>query len=171
MTTRSRLVFKLVVPTGSGSATTTRYVTTRGFRTLSTDTPASTYIEERVAKAGGFSRSLFSGSAMGGLIKPNYGVLTLNNEDGGLDTIATYAGGGGTVTCWWGEDGAAFPAGYTQVYVATIASVLVDFETVVIRQQDRFEQLNRPVVTATFAGTGSIEGTDTAARTTVWRSR
>jgi len=139
-------------------------VTTRGFRTLSTDTPASTYIEERVAKAGGFSRSLFSGSAMGGLIKPNYGVLTLNNEDGGLDTIATYAGGGGTVTCWWGEDGAAFPAGYTQVYVATIASVLVDFETVVIRQQDRFEQLNRPVVTATFAGTGSIEGTDTAAR-------
>lgn len=164
MTTRSRLVFKLVVPTGSGSATTTRYVTTRGFRTLSTDTPASTYIEERVAKAGGFSRSLFSGSAMGGLIKPNYGVLTLNNEDGGLDTIATYAGGGGTVTCWWGEDGAAFPAGYTQVYVATIASVLVDFETVVIRQQDRFEQLNRPVVTATFAGTGSIEGTDTAAR-------
>lgn len=164
MTTRSRLVFKLVVPTGSGSATTTRYVTTRGFRTLSTDTPASTYIEERVAKAGGFSRSLFSGSAMGGLIKPNYGVLTLSNEDGGLDTIATYAGGGGTVTCWWGEDGAAFPAGYTQVYVATIASVLVDFETVVIRQQDRFEQLNRPVVTATFAGTGSIEGTDTAAR-------
>lgn len=164
MTARSRLVFRLVAPTGVASATTTRYVTTRGFRTAASDTPASTYIEERVAKAGGFVRSLFSGGAMGGLIRPNYGVLTLNNEDGGLDTLATYAGGGGTVTCWHGEDGAAFPAGYTQVYTATIASVLVDFDSVVIRQQDRFEQLNRPIVTATFAGTGGLEGTDTAAR-------
>jgi len=164
VTARSRLVFRLVAPTGVASTTTTRYVTTRGFRTAASDTPASTYIEERVAKAGGFVRSLFSGGAMGGLIRPNYGVLTLNNEDGGLDTLATYAGGGGTVTCWWGEDGAAFPAGYTQVYTATIASVLVDFDSVVIRQQDRFEQLNRPIVTATFAGTGGLEGTDTAAR-------
>ena len=47
-------------------------------------------------------RSLFNGGSLGGLIKPNYGVLTLNNEDGGLDTLATYAGGGGEVTCWWG---------------------------------------------------------------------
>ncbi len=164
MTARSRLVFRLVVPTGVANSTTTRYVTTRGFRTGTSDTPASTYIEERVSKAGGFVRSLFNGGSLGGLIKPNYGVLTLNNEDGGLDTLATYAGGGGEVTCWWGEDGAAFPAGYSQVYTATIASVLVDFDSVVIRQQDRFEQLNRPIVTATFAGTGGIEGTDNAAR-------
>ena len=96
----SRLVFQLVVPTGSAGSTSTVYVSTRGFRTASTDTPASTYVQERVAKAGGFARSLFSGGALGGLIKPNYGVLVLNNEDGGLDTVASYAGGGGTVTCW-----------------------------------------------------------------------
>ena len=164
MTTRTRLVFRLVVPTGVAKTTSTLYVSTRGFRTASADTPASTYIEERVAKAGGFSRSLYSGGSLGGLIKPNYGVLVLNNEDGGLDTIASYAGGGGTVTCWWGEEGAAFPAGYTQVYAATIASVLVDLNTVTIRQQDRFEQLNRPIVTATFAGSGGLEGTDNGAR-------
>lgn len=160
----SRLVFRLVVPTGSAGSTSTVYVSTRGFRTASTDTPASTYVQERVAKAGGFARSLFSGGALGGLIKPNYGVLVLNNEDGGLDTVASYAGGGGTVTCWWGADGAAFPAGYTQVYSATIASVIVDMQTVTIRQQDRFEQLARPIVTATFAGSGGLEGSDTAAR-------
>ena len=160
----SRLVFQLVVPTGSAGATSTVYVSTRGFRTASTDTPASTYVQERVAKAGGFARSLFSGGALGGLIKPNYGVLVLNNEDGGLDQVASYAGGGGTVTCWWGADGAAFPAGYTQVYSATIASVIVDMQTVTIRQQDRFEQLARPIVTATFAGSGGLEGSDTAAR-------
>lgn len=162
--TRSRIVFKFVVPVDGNGNTSTYWAATSGFITGAADTPPITYIQARVKRAGSFARSLFSGGAMGGPIRPNYGTVTLANDDGALDQFAQFAGGGGHVTCWWGPEAGAFPADYTTLYVSSIASVVVDYDSVVVRQQDRFEALDRPVVTATFAGTGALEGTGTAAK-------
>lgn len=159
-----RLVFRIDVPINGSGDLSTYWATTHGWRTSASDTPASTYMPARVRRAGSFARSLFAGGAMGGLIRPNYGTLTLANDDGGLDAFAQYAGGGGTVTCYWGQQSAAFPTGYTVVYTASIASVVVDWDSVVIRQQDQFERLDRPIVTAMFAGTGGLEGSSGANR-------
>lgn len=161
-----RVVFRFDVTTNGDGDTATYYVTTRGFRTKPTDSPANTYIPERVAQggAGSYTRSMFGGNGMTGAIQSSKGVLKLNNEDGGLDEFAQYASSGGDVVCLLGDDSMAFPSGYFQLYASQIKAVLADFDAITVQQRDRTEAFNNPIVTATFAGTGGLEGTVTAAK-------
>lgn len=153
----SRFVFRFDLRVGPNDAT--YWFTTRGFRTTASDDPPLQYIEERVAKAGGYSRSLWGSGQQArasGAVTPSYGVITLANADGALDELAA-AAAGGTAVCWYGDDATAF-GDYVQVYAARVHSVLADFDSVHIRLRDRLQDLDKPILTATFAGTGGLEG-------------
>lgn len=157
MTSNSRFVFRFVLMVAG--VETTYWFATRGLRTSASDSPPLLYIEERVHRAGGYSRSLWgNGQAarVSGAVQPSFGVVTLANADGALDALAA-AAPGGAVTCWYGDDSLAF-ADYTQVYTARVHSVLADFDLVHIRQRDRLQDLGRPILTATFTGAGGLEG-------------
>lgn len=154
--TVSRFVFHYTLQV-AGGVSQTYYVTTHGFRTKATDTPANFYIEERVESAGSVKRGLFSGARAAGASSPSYGVTTLVNTDGGLDDFVKYAAGG-YVTCYYGDDTMAFPNDYAVVYTTKVFSVVADFEKVTVRYQDRISDLDKPVVTAMYAGTGKLEG-------------
>lgn len=158
--TISRVVFRFDLVVDSAGTEATYYASTHGFTTKPTDSPASTYIEESVAKggAGSYRRDLFSGARVAGGSAPSFGVIKLDNTDGRLDDFARYAAAGGTVRCYYGDDSMSFPAGYWLVYVSRISQVFADFETITIRQKDRAELLRTPIVTATFAGSGGLEG-------------
>lgn len=154
----SRFVFKYTLVVDTDGTTQDYYVTTHGFRTKATDTPANYYIEERVESAGSVKRSLFSGARVAGASSPSYGVTTLVNNDGGLDTFVKYAAGG-YVTCYYGDDTLTFPGGYTVVYTTKVFSVVApDFDKVHVRYQDRTSDLDKAVVTAMYAGTDGLEG-------------
>lgn len=144
--------------TVSGSAQTF-YVASSGWTTRPTDTPASTHIAGRLIDAGSLSRSLFSGARVAGATRPAFGMLRIVNADGALDAWAGYAAGGGKVIVRMGDEDAAYPAGYTTVYIAYVKRLSCTMRDIEIHLRDRSDLLDRPFLTRGFAGTGGAEGT------------
>lgn len=144
--------------TVSGSAQTF-YVASSGWTTRPTDTPASTHIAGRLLDAGSLSRSLFSGARVAGATRPAFGMLRIVNADGALDAWAGYAAGGGKVLVRMGDEDAAYPAGYTTVYIAYVKRLVCTMRDIEIHLRDRSDLLDRPFLTRGFAGTGGFEGT------------
>jgi hypothetical protein len=143
-----------------GGVPTTHYFGTTGFATRGTDTPAHTYVSGRLVSPGWIQRSLFSGSRMTGAVRPSYGALELANADGGLDAWIGHAVSGGRVTVRYGEEDAAYPAGYSTVYVAYIERMQADLQSVRLILRDRLAQaLDQPMVAQSFTGAGGLEGT------------
>lgn len=133
--------------------------TAMGFTTKPTDTPANTYVAGRLISAGSFRRELFSGKRVTGAVRPSFGELVLDNGDGGLDAWTGYGISGGQVTVRWGEHDAAYPAGYTTVFVCAAQYMVCDFKEIKLRLRDRLNLLEQPLVKTSFDGSGGLEGT------------
>lgn len=157
-----RFVVELTLTTDAEGGTTVFYYATSGFSTKSGDTPANTHIAGRVKNAGRLKRELFSGGRVIGAIKPNFGEVVLSNADGRLDVLTTYGASGGRVVVRWGDEGDAYPSEYATVYIAYVHSLLCKFKETRIRVRDRMQILEKPVVTASFDGSGGLEGTGVA---------
>ncbi len=155
----NRTIIEVTLTTDVGGGTTTFYFGTSGYTTKPTDTPANTYIAPRIKSVGSFRRELFSGSRVTGAVRPSFGEIVLMNGDGGLDAWMGYAISGSKVTVRIGDETAAYPVGYTTIYVAYAQHLIADFSEVRLRLRDRLHLLDQPVVTAQFAGTGGLEGT------------
>lgn len=132
---------------------------TAGFTTRPSDTPANAYVAARLKNAGTMRRELFSGTRVTGAVRPSFGELVLINADGGLDAWMGYGISGGKVVVRMGEEGAAYPAGYTTVYIAYAQHIVSDFREIRVRLRDRLNLLERPLVTGSFGGSGGLEGT------------
>lgn len=154
-----RTIIEVTLTTDSGGGTTTFYFGTSGYATKPTDTPANTYIAPRIKSVGSFRRELFSGSRVTGAVRPSFGEIVLMNGDGGLDAWMGYAISGSKVTVRIGDENAAYPAGYTTVYVAYAQHLVADFNEIRMRLRDRLHLLEQPLITTSFAGTGGLEGT------------
>lgn len=135
-----------------------RYVATTGFTTLPTDTPANTHIPARLASPGYFKQEIFSSARLTGAVRPSVGEIVIINNDGEYDDWIELGTAGGQVTVSMGEVGAAYPSGYSTVFIAYIANVLADFTEVRLRLRDKSFRLDKPVATETFQGTGDLEG-------------
>ena len=153
-----RYVAEITVVTDGAGTTATSYFGTSGFATKPTDTPADTYVAARLKSAGSLRRELFSGNRVFGAVRPAYGELVLINADGGLDTWINYGISGGKVTVRYGPEDGAYPADYATVYIAYAKSLHADFSEVRIKLRDRLYLMERPMVTATFDGSGGVEG-------------
>lgn len=137
-----------------------------GWTTLPTDTPANTWVRPRLIQAANFRRELFSGNRVFGAVQAAYGECKLANLDGGLDDFVRYGFDGRRYTIRMGNKGAAYPAAFTTILVATMKCATFDLtETsgaVRLLLRDRLVELDIPIAPALFAGTGATEGTSSA---------
>lgn len=154
-----RIVVEIETTIDAIGTVETHYYSTSGFSTKPTDTPANTYVAPRLKSAGNFRRELFSGTRVTGSVRPSFGEIVLFNNDAGLDDWLCYGVSGGKVTVRMGDETAAYPAGYTTLYIAYAQHIVADFSEIRIRLRDRLNLLEQPLVTASFAGTGGLEGT------------
>ena len=155
----SRFVAEITLTVDAIGTTQTFYFSTSGFATRPSDTPPNTYVAPRLKSAGTFQRELFTGSRVSGAVRPSFGEIVLFNNDGGLDAFMGYGVSGGKVTVRAGDEDAAYPAGYTTVYVAYAQHLVADFSEIRVRLRDRLLLLDQPLVTSQFTGAGGLEGT------------
>lgn len=159
-----RLVAEVTVAVDAAGTLQTFYFGTQGFTTRPTDTPANTEVLALLVDGGSFSRELFSGARVSGGVRSSFGELVLNNSAGLLDGWIAYGTGNGRVVLRSGTAAAAYPAGYTTVYVARIRSLRADFASLRLVLRDRSYLFDKPAVVQTFAGTGGKEGTAASGR-------
>jgi hypothetical protein len=157
-TTQRQHIALEVTVTLAGGATQTHYFATEGFRSGPADAPAGTYFAELVESVGEYRRELFGGARVAGAVKASRGSITLINAGGVLDNFAA-AGAGGLVVARIGTPGAQYPAEYETLFRSYIDTVAADFQSVRLTLRDRVEQLDAPIVTAIFQGSGGLEGT------------
>lgn len=163
-----RVVVQITPTIDSVGTTQAFYFGERGFATAPTDTPANTVVRELLRSAGQWQQDLFGGSRMGGAVVPGGGRIVLINEGGALDAWCDYGVSGAPVIVWWGPPGAAFPGGYSEILRAYGRSVIVSYSTVEIELRDLLQLLDKPLVAATFAGTGGLEGTGVVGSRKQW---
>ena len=161
MTTAQHIVIEITVPDDSGDEVT-YYVGTEGFRTRPTDTPPNTVIRPLIESIGEYGRDLFNGARVLGLTRAAECRVTLINEGGVLDDFAN-AVGGGRATARLGTRGDAYPSEYETLWVLYVQSCPADWKNVVLNLADRSLRLDTAIVTATYKGTGGLEGVVSAA--------
>jgi len=132
--------------------------------TSPTDVPANTPVRPYLQNAGTFKQELFSGARVTGAIRPAFGNVTLANpaptigSTGPFDAWLGYGLSGAKVTVRWGVIGDAYPSQWETVYIAYVASAIVDTSSVTLRLRDRLYLMDAPVVTEGFNGSGGLEG-------------
>ena len=141
-------LFLAEIPVWNGSAETTlKYASGLGY------TNGSDWYAPRIENPATYSVSLNAG----GLASGSYGELTLVNVDGALDALADYAVDGRFLTLKYGDESAAYNT-FTTVLVAMMESISLERDRVSIRLRDPARQLDKPITTRTYAGTGGLAG-------------
>lgn len=155
------LIYTLEVTlvTDDAGSQETFYFATRGFATKPADVPASTYFEPLIKNPGNLRSELFSGARTTGGVRPAFGEIELNNITGELDDWVDYGIAGGRVVVRFGPLFGAYPAAFATCYIGYAYAISVDTKTVKLKLRSRDYLLDKPVVTATFEGTGGLEGT------------
>lgn len=160
-----RIVAEITVVVDTIGTEQTFYFASSGFTTRPTDTPANVYMAGRLKDAGSYRRELFSGTRVTGAVRSSFGNLILRNEDGGLDSWLGYGVSMGKVVLRLGEEDAAYPTAYTHIVTCYAQYIRADFRQVEIVLRDRLHLLDKPMVTASFEGSGGLEGASNMAGT------
>lgn len=137
---------------------------TPGLTTRPNDTPADAVFEARLIDPGNLERHLFSLGATRGRSQVGFGAITLNNADGGLDDVSTWACDGRALVLRRGPAGAAYPGAFPVLWRGTVEQVEADWRRMTIRLRDRqAEVAEKQLQPLSFAGTNAlpdgIEGT------------
>lgn len=141
---------------GAG-ATRPIYLSTHAFVSEPADTPSNTYFEARLNRPYSFSRSLFSSGKLSGRSLPAAGTLVVNNGDGGLDALATYAWGGRRVRVYLGGENFAL-AEYGLIFDGTAQGLSYGDADITVNLRDLAYVVDREIQASQFAGTGGAEG-------------
>jgi len=140
------------LPTGTPYAATLRFATA-GYMTHAADTPPNTYVDGRVLQPALLRQEMpaeYAGAATVG-----YGELVLANADGALSELV-YAGlDGQTVRVRQGDSAAALSS-FADVFTATADQAIFNEKRLTIRLKDGLALLDRPLLTATFAGNNAL---------------
>ena len=135
----------------TGGVETTRYLSSIGYVSEPTDTPASTHYAARISGGFSFSRSLdLSGN--GGDISS--GDLELDNTDGALDGWLSDIWALRPIKLWMGA--ATWPKSkFVQVFSGTVEDIAPkDRAHLSLKLRDVLAPLNRPISAAVVGGTG-----------------
>jgi len=134
----------------------TAYYSDTGYVTAPDDDPPNTLFERRLSHPGSFATRLFEGGDPLARAVPAFGMLTLDNGDGGLDDRA-HDWYGRSVTLLRGDKYAALDS-FTVVYRGRVEEVIWDFAELRIALRDRQGGWDRPLQGQFYAGTGGLEG-------------
>lgn len=135
----------------------TRYFSTDGYTTTPSETPPSRWYEARVEVALVFSRSMYSGSAIGGQSIPGYGEIQLHALDGALDSYRSWGWAGRRVRVELGGRGFA-RADFGVIFDGLTSGISLSDEMLTISVTDWSSLLDQDLYTPLYRGTGSVEG-------------
>jgi hypothetical protein len=155
------IVVELTAAIDASGTTQTFYVSTDGYTSLPTDTPANTPFLPVLVDPGYLGVSAYSDARTGGATKLEVGEMILANADGALDGWLDYSFDGRPVTIrstTVGASGAvgAYPSSFTTVITATVESVEADWKTIIIRLRDKQWKFQLPILTTRYGGTNSL---------------
>lgn len=143
------------------SAVTPLYYSTQGFITEpyeATDVPANQYFDPRIQDPLNLERFLFGPNGeIGGALVPNYGTITFLNGDGHFDSMSTFGWDDRHVEVLMGGDGFEYDD-YETIMTGYVEAVSITETQFVVRTRCVRYALDVPILTDTFAGTGSDEG-------------
>ena len=145
----------------AGTTTQVMFTDGLGWTTKPADTPASTHVD-RGLRAGTFTREMFAGDRVTGGVRFGSGVIEIDNTDGRLDAAwITYAVDGRAFSLYWREtdDGAAFPAQYTEVVRGFMLRHEMTLTKLVIYLRDSLEDFDKPLCPSVYDGSGGVNGT------------
>jgi hypothetical protein len=133
------------------------YVSTHGYTSQPSDTPANTYFEARLASPFTFERSILGSARIAGRVAGGTGEIELINGDGFYNPLLRdYTIDGRRVVVKVGVEG---PYGaFTTIFDDTAADWRRDATTVRLRLRDKTARLEVPIQTSRYAGTGGLEG-------------
>ena len=134
----------------------TLYFATRGFTSTPSDAPANTFFDPRITSPAKISRTMFAPGRTFGASQVGFGDLVLNNEDGALDFLEDYAFDGRSITQYRGDEGSAFPGGYTKVLVATMEQAVPDLRSYRIKIRDRQDEVDIHLQPTKYAGNNAL---------------
>lgn len=141
----------------------TFYVSTDRFVTGTADTPPSVAFDPRLIDPGTIGVHAFADGRTGGATKLETGDMTLANADGALDIWLNYSFDGRPVTIRVGNDGAAYPGGFTTVFVGTIEAAEASWDKFIFKLRDKQWRLTLVALTILYAGNNilpnGLEGT------------
>lgn len=141
------------------TAAGTIYVSDRGFVTRPVDSPANTHMAPRVKLPASLRRDIIApGRTILGRTQARYGDVVITNPDGALDGWFDYAFDGREFVQYVGDFGSVFPTGYTRLVTATMDEAAFTEGEIRIKLRDRVGELDKPVQTTLYAGTGTLEG-------------
>lgn len=145
--------------------TNTLYFSTAGFVTSPSDTPPNQFFEPRISQPALLRRDIFSSGTTTGRSSVGYGEMVLVNNDGGLDFMLNYGFDGRELIIRYGEDGAAYPGGFSVVFRGTMQQCEMSWNNVTIKLRDKQEEFSsKKLQTTTFAGNNALplglEGVD-----------
>ncbi|TWB15591.1 hypothetical protein [Nitrospirillum bahiense] len=138
--------------------TRTLYFSDTGFVTEPGDAPANTYYRRFLDIPLAESRSLGTGTSIGGYSTPASGTITLANDNGQLDGLAAYSWEGRPYRLLWSTKAKPALADFTQLRAGVIDQVVVGNDCQ-IQTLDRSALFDVSALPYTFAGTGGVEGT------------
>lgn len=132
---------------------------TGGFVTKPSDTPANAVYEDRLKQPALVRRDMYANGTTGGASRVGFGELVLVNLDGGLDSFRNFGFDGQPLVLKVGEPSMPFSS-FTQVLTGTMEQVELDQKELRVRVRDRQSELDEPIQTIRYDGTGGLEGTN-----------
>ena len=151
-------VAKISYRDSGGTSQTAWFTNAKGWRTRSTDTPASTLIEGRLRNPGSVQRAMFRDAAVFGAVEQGFGVAEFVNADGGLDGWRTYFVAGGEYEVFALTSEGEPSSSWTSVLKLRMLWVRLEMGRMVIALRDRLQELDVPLAKNFFAGTGGLQG-------------
>lgn len=134
----------------------TFYASDSVFITSPSDTPAGIAFIPSMMDPGSLGLHVFSDGRTGGGTSLETGEMILANADGQYDSWLNYSFDGRPITIYQGNDGAAFPSGFTKLFTGTIDGVEFDWEKVIVRLRDKQYIFSLPLLTTKYAGSNSL---------------
>ncbi len=138
---------------------TLRYSSGQGYNHPS----APGFYDPRLKEPGQIQRSMFGNRTTLGAVETAIGELSLVNHDGALDALNGYGVDGRSLRLLIGDSAAAYSS-FTVVFTGTALSARCTEAEVQFLIRDRLLELDKPLLTQTYAGTNilpaGVEGED-----------
>jgi enamine deaminase RidA (YjgF/YER057c/UK114 family) len=149
------ILIELTAAIDAAGTLATFYVSTDGFVTSPTDTPANTAFRPCVMDPGSIGLHAFSDGRTGGATKLETGEIVLANADGQFDAWLNYSFDGRPAIIRSGAGG-AYPGAFSVVLSGTVENVDATWERVVIRLKDKQFKFQLPARATLYGGANSL---------------
>jgi hypothetical protein len=139
----------------TGAGVETLRLATTTIVTRPTDVPANTPYQGAITDVGSLVRQIFAGGATTGQPSVSYGYVEIANLDGRFDAWLDYGFDGRAFRLKALRSKGAPVAGAETIFVGTLAGIDGSdaMRALRLRVRDRLAELNRPLLTARYAGT------------------